>query len=193
MLNRLRKRFRDRTRDNLTTHLTSLGIPASIAERNRPEERVSRLWIFRRSLGLIDISVGPIKSINVLKRDRSKDAPPRWWFAFLVPAEIPISRDHTFKIKTVRRKTFPLFGKVIDVYWKGNDRGTGLVDVLSQDETVDKLVSTHGDLSVRSYKKRAFNGWVIQYSTGRPTNFELDIGEWQTLSAIANRLLYISS
>ena len=192
-MDRLRKRFRDRARDNLTAHLISLGIPASMAERNRTEEKVSRLWIFKRSLGLIDISVGPIKSINVLKKNRDRNSPPKWWFVFLVPAEIPISRDHTFKIKTVRRKTFPLFGKVIDVYWKGNDRGTELIDVLSQDEHVDKLVSTFGDLSVRSHKKGGFNGWVIEFSTWRPHKFELDIDDWQTLSAIATRLLYLSS
>jgi hypothetical protein len=61
-------------------------------------------------------------------------------------------------MKPIRRKTFPLFGKVVDVAWKGDDHGTGLAEVLSNDETVKDLVKGIGNLAVRSYAKEFQGG-----------------------------------
>jgi len=84
-------------------------------------------------------------------------------------------------IKTIRKKTFPLFGKVVDVTWKGNDHGTGLVEVLSNDVTVKDLAKNIGNLGVHSYAKE-FQGWTLQVDRRfRPTN-----QDWATIQKIAN-------
>ena len=120
----------------MTYALNSVGAKAEMAERGRVEEKVESSW-YQRSLGIIDISKGPIRWINILKRDRQRDSPPRWWVIFGMPDERPISDRQAVKIKTVRKKTFPLFGKV--------------VDVLSNDETVKNLAKKIGNLEIRSY------------------------------------------
>ena len=74
----MREKLRDKTRDDLAHALSSLGVRAELAERGRVQEKVNNSW-FNRSLGVIDLPEGPIRWINILKKDRSKDSPPRWW------------------------------------------------------------------------------------------------------------------
>ena len=181
--------FRDKSRDDLTERLNSLGISAHMAERGRPEEKVESLWIFKKSLGLVDLAKGPIVSINVLKKDRSKDSPPQWWFVFLVPYDTDATTDEyrwKLKIKTVRKKSFPLFGKVVDVFWKGNDRGTGLVDDLSEDQVVDRLVARRGNILIRAHSKHF--RWGIQSK-----RFAMTTEDWNDLEHLAERLQHVSS
>ena len=137
--------------------------------------------MFLRSLGIIDVAGGPISSIHLVKTDDKE------WFIFLVPSEIPIAHNRTFKISTVRRKSFPLFGKVLEVYWKGNDWGTGLARALSEDQQIDTFVSKTGDVSIRSHKKE-FHGWII-----RTKRFDLTRHDWEALQNIVKRLLHIAS
>ena len=42
-----------------------------MAERGREEEKVHNAW-WNRSLGVIDLPEGPIKFVNVIKKDQSK-------------------------------------------------------------------------------------------------------------------------
>ena len=131
--------LRDKSRDRLAEQLNALGVQAEMKDRGQPEAKVGSFWIFKRSLGVIDVKSESIKLINVLKKDGSNKSPPCWWFAFLIPCDIPIPRESTLKIKTVRKKSFPVFGKVLDVHWKGDDRYTGLIAVLSRDGEVDSF------------------------------------------------------
>jgi hypothetical protein len=101
-----------------------------------------------------------------------------------MPDERPISDRQAVKIKTVRKKTFPLFGKVVDVIWKGTDHYTGLVDVLSNDETIKNLAKKIGNLEIRSYA-REFQGWTLQVDR----RFELTNQDWATIQKITNYLL----
>jgi hypothetical protein len=160
-----------------------------MAERGRPEEKVESLWIFKKSLGLVDLAKGPIVSINVLKKGGSKDSPPQWWFVFLVPYDTDATTDEyrwKLKIKTVRKKSFPLFGKVVDVFWKGNDRGTGLVDDLSEDQVVDRLVARRGNILIRAHSKHF--RWGIQSK-----RFAMTTEDWNDLEHLAERLQHVSS
>ena len=75
--------------------------------------------------------------MNILKRDRQRDSPPRWWVILGMPDERPISDRQAVKIKAVRKKIFSLFGKV--------------VDVLSNEETIKNLAKKIGNLEIRSY------------------------------------------
>ena len=182
----MKEAFRDKTRDNLACALNLLGVRAELAERDRAEERIHSSW--RRSLGIIDILEGPIKWINVTKRDGSQHSPPQWWIVLCIPDErLPSIHDaahDTIEISTVRRKLFPLFGKVVDVTWTGEDHGAGLARTLSHDAAVKKLSARVGNLEVRSYSEE-FQGWTLQVDRRlRPTP-----QDWKTITTIAEHLL----
>ncbi|MFC2063266.1 hypothetical protein ACFLS8_04925 [Chloroflexota bacterium] len=87
-------------------------------------------------------------------------------------------------IKTIRKKTFPLFGKIVDVTWKGGDSGTGLVDTLSNDEAVKSLAKNIGNLTIRSYAKE-FQGWTLQVDR----RFKPTSQDWAAIQKIANHIL----
>jgi hypothetical protein len=78
-----------------------------------------------------------------------------------IPDERPIPEHQVVNIKTIRKKTFPSFGKVIDVTWKGNDNITGLAHVFSHDVSVKNLAKKIGNLVVHSYAKE-FQGGALQ-------------------------------
>ena len=88
------------------------------------------------------------------------------------------------KIKTVRKKSFPLFGKVVDVAWEGDDYGTGLVRTLSNDYTVKRWVKKIGNLEVRRDAEE-FRGWTLQVDK-RLTPTRQD---WDIIRKIADYLL----
>jgi len=175
--------FRDKSRDKLAQNLNSLGIRAVLAERGRAEEKIENSW-YQRSLGIIDIPEGLVRWINILKKDGSKNSPPLWWVILVIPDERPLTNHQAVDIKTIRKKAFPLFGKVVDVTWKGNDHHTGLVKVLSNDETVKNLAKRIGNLTVHSYAKE-FQGWTLQVDR----RFEPTSQDWATIQKIANYIL----
>jgi hypothetical protein len=175
--------FRDKTRDNLAQNLSSLGIRADLAERGRVEEKIENSW-YQRSLGVIDIPEGLVRWINILKKDGSKNSPPQWWVVLCMPDKRPVPNHQAVDIKTIRKKTFPLFGKVVDVTWKGKEHGTGLAEVLSNDETVKNLAKKIGNLTVHSYDKE-FQGWTLQVDR----RFEPTNQDWATIQKIANHIL----
>ena len=175
-----KEQLRDKSRDELAYSLNSVGVKAEIAERGIFEERAENSW-YQRSLGTIDIAKGPIRWINILKKDRGQHNPPKWWVVLGIPDERPISNHQTVNIKTVRNKTFPLFGKVVDVNWKGNDHDTGLVRVFSNDKTVTNLATKIGNLRVRSLDL----GRTLRVDRRlNPTN-----QDWQTIQKIADYIL----
>ncbi len=175
--------FRDKTRDNLAQNLNSLGIRADLAKRGRMEEKIENSW-YQRSLGIIDIPEGFVRWINILKKDANRNSPPQWWVVLCIPDERPLSNHKAVDIKTIRKKTFPLFGKVIDVTWEGNDHHTGLAEVLSNDETVKSLAKRIGNLTLHSYAKE-FQGWTLQVDR----RFEPTNQDWATIQKIANYIL----
>ena len=179
----MREKFRDKTRDDLTHALNSLGIQAEMAERGRAEEKVHNAW-HQRSLGIIDLPVGPVRWINVIKKDGSQYSPPSWWVNLCIPDETPVSSHDTVKIRTVRKKTFPLLGKVVGATWMGDDASTGLVQTLSIDDIVAGLAARIGNLEIRSYAQE-FQGWTLQVDRRfTPTN-----EDWASIEKIADYLL----
>ena len=143
----MKERLRDKTRDELTLALNALGINATMAERERPEEKIQNAWT-NRSQGIIDVQEGPIRWVNCLKQDGSQYSPPQWWTVFGIPDERLFTEQRAVKIKTVRRKSFPLFGKVVDVTWQGEDHATRLISVLCQrsgNKVLRQENGRHGD------------------------------------------------
>lgn len=175
--------FRDKSRDRFFQSLNSLGIRAVLAERGRAEERVENSW-YQRSLGIIDIPEGPVRWINILRKDGSKNSPPQWWVILGIPDERPLSNHKAVDIKTVRKKTFPLFGRVVDVTWRGSDHHTGLVGILSNDAAVTNLAKMIGNLTIHNYAKE-FQGWTLQVDR----RFEPTSQDWATIQRIANYIL----
>ena len=179
----MKEKFRDKTRDELAWMLKHIGVKAELVDRGGVQEKAENSW-YQRSLGIIEILEGPIKWINILKRDRSKDSPPKWWIVMGIPDAKPLPTNQELKIKTVRKKTFPLFGKVVDVTWRGNDQGTGLVGVLSADEAVKSLSKTIGNLEIKSQSEE-FQGWTLTSDRRfAPTN-----QDWAAIETVANYIL----
>lgn len=176
----MREFLRDKTRDKLALNLHSLGVSAVLSERNRIEEKVENSW-YQRSLGIIDIPEGSIQWINILKKDGSKNSPPRWWVILGIPDERPVPDHKTVDIKTIRKKKIPIFGRVIDVTWKGDDYGTGLSETLSGDEAIKNLAKNIGNLTIHSYTKE-FQGWTLQVDR----RFSLTTKDWEAIQKIAN-------
>ena len=179
----MREAFRDKTRDELAAALNALGIRAEMSDRGRDEEKVQDSW-YQRSLGVIDLPEGPIKWINVLKQDGSRHNPPRWWIVFGIPDQSHVSNSEQVKISTVRRKSFPLFGRVVDVNWKGDDQGTGLTYALSNDHTTKELAKRVGNLEVRSHAEE-FQGWTLQVDRKLKPTYEV----WEAILQVAEHLL----
>ena len=181
--NGMKDQLRDKSRDGLAYALNAVGVKAEMAERGRAEEKVEDSW-WRRSLGVIDILEGSIRWVNILKRDAGQHNPPKWWVVLGIPDERSISSHQEIKIKTVRKKTFPLFGKVVDVIWKGRDVGTGLVNTLSKDVAAKTLAKRIGNLEVKS-QANGFQGWTLTVDR----RFSPTSQDWETVEKIAGYIL----
>ena len=179
----MKERLRDKTRDELTLALNALGIKATLAERERPEEKIQNAWS-NRSQGIIDVQEGPIRWVNCLKQDGSQYSPPQWWTVFGIPDERSFSEQRAVKIKTVRSKSFPLFGKVVDVTWQGEDHATRLISVLANDPAIKSFVKKTGDVEIESHAGE-FQGWSVQVSG----KFSPTQQSWDIVQKIADRLL----
>ncbi len=180
----MRERFRDKTRDNLAATLQSLGLPASMSERDVPIENVQKPG-WSRALGSIEVADGPINRVNLFKHDGSQYSPTRWWYVFLVPDDRPFSEDRVVSIKSTRRKSFPIFGRTVAVTWDGEDHNTGLLDAVRNDPQVNRLVVRRADLEIKRHTKNDFDGWVIAIEKKFTPSHE----EWRTFLSIADRLL----
>ena len=190
----MRESLRDKSRDTIATSLEVAGIQAEMVDRdlNRPEENIRGVTMFgKASLGLIDIRTeGPISWINVVRTKRAdKHGPARYRVVFGIPDQsIPMNHKQ-LKLKTVRKKTFPLFGKVIDVSWRGEAHTLLLAKTLSEDEEIDRAVADLGDVTIFTHPNQ-FQGWTIEinkiFSPHPPV---VTIDRWEALKKIANYLL----
>ena len=187
--------FRDKSRDKMAESLEAAGIQAEMVDRDlgRPEEKIRTFQLFGKSssLGLIEIRTdSPITWINVVRTKRAdKHGPARYRVVFGIPDQ-SIPMDHKqLKLKTVRKKTFPLFGKVIGVSWRGEAGTLGLVGTLSKDEEIDRAVANLGDVTIFTHPNQ-FQGWTIEinkiFSPHPPV---VTIDRWEALKNIANYLL----
>ena len=190
----MREAFRDKSRDTMAASLETAGIQADMIDRDlrRPEEKIRTFKLFgKTSLGLIDIRTdGPISWVNVVRTKRAdKHGPARYRVVFGIPDQsIPMNHKQ-LKLKTVRKKTFPLFGRVIDVSWRGEADTLGLVGTLSKDEEIDRAVANLGDVTIFTHPNQ-FQGWTIEinkiFSPHPPV---VTIDRWKALEKTANHLL----
>ena len=191
----MREALRDKSRDRMAASLEAAGIQAEMVDRNlgRPEEklRTSHLLGKHSSLGLIDIRTdSPISWINVVRTKRAdKHGPARYRVVFGIPDQSIPMNDKQLKLKTVRKKTFPLFGKVTDVSWRGEANTSLLAKTLSEDEQIDRVVADLGDVTIFTHPNE-FQGWTIETTKlFFPHPPFVTIDRWEALQKIANYLL----
>ena len=103
--------FASTARQEMCAHLQSLGIPAQIAERGRPEEKTRR-----SSLGLVQIPESPISWLNLYNYGDGE-----WAFVCGIPNSNLTYSHPRVSIRSTRVKEKPVFGKVIGVRWGGED------------------------------------------------------------------------
>ena len=183
--------FRDKNRDNLTQALNSIGIQATMLQRGRAEEKIREktMGIFGSSLGIIQIDGDQIPWINVVRlRRQDKNGPAKYRAVFGILDPTLPSEHHPLEIKTVRKKSFPVFGKVIDVHWEARDALAPLVNVFSQDEDIINFVKDIGDIAVHTHP-RQFQGWTVEVTTLHKVFIPVVIDQWNVLHKIADYLI----
>jgi len=204
LFDRVQEIFRDYdyTSDNIYAGLRSLGIDAQIAERGRAEENIE-CGENSKSLGMIDIPEGPIRWVNVIKRTVHQEdtyyikygvgdarlhpgyvsRQPGEWEPLLVRPG-PYLRDlPEARIKSVRTKTFPVVGRVIDLHWKGKDFGLGIIDRLNSDMSIRHVIMSSGDVEVSAHRRHEC--WVISEKTDSAPSLKI----WNCYQRIAQYLL----
>ena len=188
-IEKFKKNTRDKSRDDFYKHLLTLGINASLAERGVIEEKLLNPW-HRRSLGVIQInSDSMISYINIIKRDRSKDTPPRWWYYFAIPSKTSDNKNDYLEVKSKRIKSFPILGKVKSIKWDFNINGESLAREFTNDSEINSLSMGLGDIKVQSLHEK-FSGYSIELEfKGRGTKQTmLNINHWNTINKIAKLL-----
>ena len=183
--------FRDKTRDNFHKKLSDLGLECELAERGIVEEKLFNPW-HRSSLGIIKINSDfPIKYINIIKKWGSKNDPPRWWNYFAVPTPTSNSKEDYIEVKSIRTKSFPIFGKVKSIDWEFNSNGENLADKFTKDSEINALSTELGNIKVQSLHEN-FSGFSIELEFIRSAfpllsapNISMNIRQWNTLNKIA--------
>jgi hypothetical protein len=158
-----------------------------MGERGREQERIRSgfKWLCQVSLGVIDIEEGPVKSVNVVRlKRRDKNSGPIHRVVFGIPDNNLPAQHHLLKLVTVRKKSFPLFGKVVNVDWKGDQILIPLITDFSNDPTVDQVVKGLGNFQVRTHPG-LFRGFTVEIDRKfRPTH-----EHWEGIHKIAEYLL----
>jgi len=187
----LKEIFRDKTRDNFQKILTGIGLECDMAERGIIEEKLFNPW-HRTSLGIIKINSNSlIKYVNIIKKWGSKNDPPRWWFYFAVPAPTSASSSEYIEVKSIRKKSFPVIGKVKSIEWKANTKGKKLAGDFTEDLEINSLSKESGNIKVQSLHKN-FSGFSIELEFNKSavpllsaSNTSINITQWNTLNKIA--------
>ena len=186
-MNNFFSKFRDQSRDVLGRDLAALGIRVHLADRGRKEEKIRAgfRWLGSVSLGVIDIDGGPVTWINVVRiKRRDRNSGPMYRVVFGIPNDKLPENHHPLKLTTVRKKTFPVFGKVTDVDWNGNAVLLPLITTFSNDSAVDQFVTEVGNLQVRTHPPQ-FQGFTIEVDR----KFRPNLQHWAAIQKIAEHLL----
>ena len=190
------KSFRDKTRDDLCQNLIDLGIDCDMSERGIRADKLQNPW-HRKSLGVIKInSKSPIEFINIIKQDRSKDRPARWWYYFAVPDQSVKSKPNQIEVRSIRKKTFPIFGKVQSIEWNHNNYSENLANEFTQNTNINSLAMDIGNVKIESINKDfsgyTFTGYTIEIERktwkdwGNNRKISLDNNQWETINKIAD-------
>ncbi len=134
--------------DDLCGQLNALGVDAT----TRRSETGGFLPYF------VDIHRSPIRYVEVVEVQLSEGV--TFYTAYVIPDSRPVP---VVTFRSVRERTFPIFGRVVDVRWQGDDKGSGAIGRLTADlELKAAIISAGAEIAVSSIPSR---GWMIQHSS----------------------------
>jgi len=170
--------WENKGREELCASLCAMGVDARIAAGDRPEDP----W-WGQSLGVINVAGSPICWINLIY-DYSPEGGTFYRTDYGVPdpRHLPIG----LKIRLVRARKFPIFGRVEDVQWQGDDQDLGIGLRLRNDHAISSAIMGNGDLSIVA----SHGCWLIRHETFFPSHIP-SAEQWGCYQAIAERLLQV--
>ena len=139
------------------------------------------------SLGSIEILEGSIRWINV-KEHRGVgqfNSLVSYHTIYGVPFDERYGAVPAITIQSVRVKSSPVFGRVVDMRWESDsfDVRVGLVDRLNADTLLKHPIINSYDVTIKSYPLREC--WGLRTETGEVPTKEL----WDCYQSIAQHLL----
>ncbi len=180
---KLKELFRDKSRDNLYQNLLNIGINCELSPRGVNEEKLFNPW-YRRSLGVIKIKSNySIKYINIIKQNGGKNNPPRWWYYFAIPDLQIIPIDKSIEIKSNRKKSAPLVGRVKSIEWEHNSNSKELSEIFTNNQDINSLSMELGNIKVQSLHDN-FSGFSIELEFALRKK-KLSINHWESLNKIS--------
>ena len=182
-LKRTGESLRGKTRDEICNNLRAIGVEAKVSERDRPEEKIGVGWP-TEPLGLIDVTGGPIQWLNVTKLLTQYETD--YGIDYGVP-DSNLAGWPNVKLHSVHVRAFPVFGKVTDLGWAGEDNGRGVFERLTADRSlIEPLIPQIDDVSVKAHSKSGC--WIL-----RTTNARVSRELWDCYQRIAQHLLDASA
>jgi hypothetical protein len=213
LLDNIKAKLKDRKRRRLGTDLRAIGLSVRIKERGQPEEGISG-GLMGVSLGLIAIENSPIKWINLLEHPASRYASATYTNVYVVP-DSRVRSGGYLELRSARRRSASVYGRVIDLDWTANFVGTRVVvnpeeewdddmeerllDRINNDTTLKaNLIRLNEDITVRSVP----NFWCWAISSGsyqeRGVSYEHKrlapaLEQWHCFETIARHLVEASA
>lgn len=163
--------------------LASFGVSSQLSSERRSEENIGKPR-FHTSYGIIDIHDGPIKWAQVSWTRAGRHGEHlKEELILAVPDDQLVAVGKNIEIKTIKRKAIPIIGKTIDVTWRGNDNGMGLIEALSNDVDVKHLVMGTSNTKIKWHGPQ-YLVWIISqsYKDYRPS-------DWEAFQKIANMII----
>jgi len=117
---RKRRKGGPEKREELCQHLQEMGIEAITLEKGSDQENIGqkRSW-GQRSEGLIELKDRNIDFINIISV--SSQYGTHYFIDYLVKSPNIIGKRTLKKTRLVRKKSSPLWGKVVAIEWKGDE------------------------------------------------------------------------
>lgn len=159
IFSKAKKKLRSKARDELSAGLQKLGLSTEISERDRPEEKFTS-WR-GDSLGVINIEDEHIRWVNLKRRVESSKNSTRvhWYSEYGIPDPRLTPRSPEISLKTIRKKSFPIFGRVHDVEWSGKDFDLGLESRLENDPSIKQTIMKGRDVELQA--KPEHGCWIM--------------------------------
>ena len=127
--------------NELFEQLRGFGAQISYATKRPPLKRLDSRLFGLEDQRFIDVDDSPIQWINVVvwvPRLATKD------WSFYIRYGIPDSRLVTKSLKVnvslILSRSFPHFGKITGLQWKGNDSGLGIIQHLNSDLQIKEAI-----------------------------------------------------
>ncbi len=136
-------------------------------------------------VSLIGITGGPIQRIRIRKEVQGGGDYDMYYADYVVSDFRLFQRAYRFTISTVRVRIFPVFGRVVDLRWKGSDCGTGIIDQLQGDMLIRQAIMKSGDITIHVHS--GDGEWKI--TPTRDCDFLSSEEQWNCYQAIARHLL----